>query len=273
VTIVISLLISLLAFTAALAFWVDRSAVDEVAFVDHAHEVLAMRSTREALASRVMDEAVEAVPLLALVRGAGERAIVLLIESGAFDEAIDRLVIEAHRYVVAGARGPFVADLTDVRDVLVAPIARISPDLAAQIPVDAFESVVILDSDALPVVGTAARWLPAIAIFAAAAAVFLAVTLVMLSSRRAVAVVAVGTALLVAGLGVVAWAGLGGDLAADRISDDLTRVLVVNGTVVFARSLRSTGTTLALAGAALAVFGAGMVVVATVRRGSVRATR
>jgi len=244
----VTALIAVLAFVATVAFWLDRSVGREAAFRDNVAEVLAMDTSQEALAARLMDEAIDAVPLLALVRGAGENAIVTLLDSGAFDESIDRLAVEAHRYVVSGADGPFVADLTDVRDVLVAPIARLSPDLAARIPVDVFEEVVILDSRAFPLLGRMIGWLPWITIVAAAGAVFLAVSLVMAARRRSMAIVAVGAALLLAGGGAVAWSIAGGGIAADRTTDELTRVLIENAAVVAGRSLRSAGTTLALSG-------------------------
>lgn len=255
-TIAIPVLISILVFTSAVAFWMDRSVASEGAFLDHATEVLAMDSSKEAIAVRLMDEAVGAVPLLALVRGAGERATLVLLDSGAFDSVFDRLAIEGHRHVMSQSDEPFTADLTDVRAVLVAPIAQIAPDLAERVPVDAFESVVILDSDALPIVGRAAGWLPFVSVFAAAAAVFLAVALVMLSRRRSVALITVGLAVLIAGVGVYAWSTIGGPLAADQINDDLTHVLVVNGYAVFSRSLQTEGMGLAIAGIAIAAAGA-----------------
>jgi len=265
--ITISALISVLAFVATVAFWIQRSAGDEAAFSANAAEVLAMDSSQQALAERLMDEAIDAVPLLALVRGAGEQATVVLLDSGAFDEAMSRVIIEAHRHVVSGEEGPFTADLTDVRDVLVAPIARISPDLADRIPVEVFENVVILDSGALPLLGLVARGLPAIVIFSAAAAVFLAVALVMLADRRSMALFAVGLAVALAGLGAMVWGTVGGSVAADRIDDDLTRVLVVNGYAVISPWLRSAGSVLMAIGAVLAASGA---VVFAARRGSVR---
>jgi len=260
VTITIAVLISVLAFTATVAFWIVRTAGNEAAFRANATEVLATDSSQEALAARLMDEAIDAVPLLAFVRGAGEQATVVLLDSGAFDEAMDRVIAEAHRHVVSQTDGPFTADLTDVRTALVAPIARISPDLADRIPVDAFENVVILDSGALPILGAVAHWLPTIAILGAAAAVFLAVALIMLAPRRWIAVIAVGSALLIAGLGVVAWAAFGGGIATDRIDDELTRVLVMNSYAVFGRSLTTAGATLALFGTA--TVGAGLVMAA-----------
>ncbi len=248
-------LISVLTFTAAVAFWMERSVAREEAFRVNAAEVLAMDSSQEALAVRLMDEAVEAVPLLALIRGAGERATLVLLDSGAFDSVFDRLIIEGHRHVISQTDDPFTADLTDARTVLVAPIAQIAPDLAERVPVDAFEAVVILDSDALPVVGRVVGWLPAASVFAAATVVFLGVALVMLSSRRSIALFAVGLAVLIAGIGVYAWSMFGGPIATARIADDLTHVLVTNGYAVFTRSLRTEGLTLMATGAIGAVAG------------------
>ncbi|MEA3510313.1 MAG: hypothetical protein U9R51_02655 [Actinomycetota bacterium] len=248
-------LISILVFSSAVAFWMDRSVGSEAAFLEHATEVLAMDSSQEAIAVRLMDEAIDAVPLLALVRGAGESATLVLLDSGAFDGVFDRLAIEGHRHVMSRSEDPFTADLTDVRAVLVAPIAQIAPDLAERVPVDAFESVVILDSDAMPVVGRVAGWLPAVSVFAAAAAVFLSVALVMLSHRRSVALITVGLAVLIAGLGVYAWSRFGGPIAAQQISDELTQVLVTNGYAVFSRSLRIEGLVLAITGLVVAAAG------------------
>jgi len=259
-------LISVLTFTSAAAFWMDRSVASEEAFREQAVEVLAMDSSQKAIAARLMDEAVDAVPLLALVRGAGERATVVLLDSGAFDSVFDRLIVEGHRHIVSpSSDGPFMADLTDVRAVLVAPIAQIAPELAELVPVDAFEAVVILDADALPFVGRVAGWLPALSVFAAAAGVFLSVALVMLSRRRSIALITVGLAALIAGIGVYAWATFGGSLAIARIGDGLTRVLVTNGYAVFARSLRTEGLVLASAGSAIAVAGLIGVVVGVAR--------
>jgi hypothetical protein len=233
----------------------DRSVASEAAFLEHATEVLAMDSSQEAIAARLMDEAIGAVPLLALVRGAGERATLVLLDSGAFDPVFDRLAIEGHQHVMSQSDEAFTADLTDVRTVLVAPIAQIAPDLAERVPVDVFESVVILDSGALPIAGKVAAWMPAVSVFGAAAAVFLAVALVMLSRRRSIALITVGLAVLLAGLGVYAWSALGGPIAAGRITDDLTRVLVENGYAVFSRSLQTEGLALAIAGLAVAAVG------------------
>ena len=253
--IAIPALISVLVFASAVAFWMDRSVGSEAAFLEHATEVLAMNSSQEAIAVRLMDEAIGAVPLLALVRGAGERATLVLLDSGAFDGVFDRLAIEGHRHVMSQSDEPFTADLTDVRAVLVAPIAQIAPDLADRVPVDTFESVVILDSDALPIVGRVDGWLPVVSVFSAAFAVFLAVALVMLSPRRPIALIAVGAAAAIAGAGVYGWSVLGGPIAADQITDDLTRVLVVNGYAIFSRSLRTEGLILVGTGAIVATAG------------------
>ncbi|MCJ7782102.1 MAG: hypothetical protein MUQ27_14890 [Acidimicrobiia bacterium] len=250
-------LISVLTFTSAVAFWMDRSVASEEAFREQAIEVLAMDSSQKAIAARLMDEAVDAVPLLALVRGAGERATVVLLDSGAFDSVFDRLIVEGHRHIVSpSSDGPFMADLTDVRAVLVSPIAQIAPELAELVPVDAFEAVVILDADALPFVGRVTRWLPFVSVFTAAAAVFLGVALVMLSRRRSIALIAVGLAMMVAAIGVYAWSTFGGSIATARIADELTRVLVTNGYAVFTRSLRTEGFVLLIAGIAITATGA-----------------
>lgn len=253
--IAIGALISILTFVAAVAFWMDRTVVQEAAFLDHATEVLEMDSSQQALAERVMDEAIDSVPLLALVRGAGERAIVVILDSGAFDPAIDNLVVAGHRHVMSAEDGPFVADLSDVRDVLVEPIARISPDLAARIPVDAFEEVVIVEEEALPAIGRVAGWVPVVSVLSAAGAVFLAVAAVMLSRRRSLALAVVGLAVLIAGGGVVLWSVAGGSLVPSRIDDSISRVLVENGYAVFSRSLTAAGTWLSVFGALVTAAG------------------
>ena len=253
--IAVSALISILTYVSAVAFWVNSSVLQEDAFLESATEVLEFDSSQQALAERLMNEAVDAVPLLAFVRGAGERATVALLDSGAFDEAIDSLVVAGHRHVMAQEEGPFTADLTDVRAVIVEPIAQIAPDLADLIPVDAFEAVVIADAEAIPAVGRAAGWVPAVAVFSATGAVFLAITLVMLAQRRSIALVLVGAAVLIAGLGVVVWSVGDGQLAAVRIDDPISRVLVRNGYTVFSRWLRIEGLWLTLAGVAVAASG------------------
>ncbi len=106
---------------------------------------------------------------------------------------------------------------------------------------------------------------PLVSVFAAAAGVFLAVALVMLSRRRSIALITVGLAALIAGIGVYAWATFGGSLAIARIGDGLTRVLVTNGYAVFTRSLRTEGLVLASAGSVIAVAGLIGVVVGVAR--------
>jgi hypothetical protein len=233
----------------------DRSIAREAAFLDHATAVLAMDTSREALAVRLMDEAIDAVPLLALVRGAGERATVGLLDSGAFDSAIDSVVRAGHRYIISRADGPFAVDLTEVRDVIVAPIARFAPDLAERVPVDVFQSVVIVDADAIPIVVRALPWLSAASIFLAAGVLFAAIASVMLAERRLVALGWVGLAVLGAGIGVVVWSVAGGHLAASRVDDALSLVLVRNAYDVFSRSLRIEGMWLMAAGLVIAVAG------------------
>ena len=252
----IAALISILTFVSAAAFWVDRSVARESAFLASATEVLEIDSSQQAIAEILMNEAVDAVPLLAFVRGAGERATVALLESGAFDEAIDSLVVAGHRHVMARQEGPFTADFTEVRAVIVEPIAQIAPDLADLIPVDAFREVVIVDAVEVPAIVGAARWSPTVAVFAAAGAVFLSVGLVMFATRRSVAVMLVGAAVLITGLGVVVWSAAGGPLAVGRMDDSASRILVENGYALFSRSLRSEGLVLMLAGAVVAGGGA-----------------
>ena len=253
--IAIGALISILTFVAVVAFWLNRTVVQEAAFLDHATEVLEMDTSQQVLAERLMEKAVDAVPLLALVRGAGERAIVVILDSGAFDTAIDNLIVAGHRQVMSGEDGPFVADLSAVRDVLVEPIARISPDLAERIPVDVFEDVVILDEEALPAIGRAVGWVPAVSVIAAAVAVFLAIAVVMLAARRTVAVMIVGLAVLIAGGGVVLWSLAGEALVPSRIDDSISRVLVENGYTVFSRSLTAGGIWLTVFGFIVAAAG------------------
>jgi hypothetical protein len=251
-TLAIPVLLAVLTFLAAIAFWMDRSVGREAAFLDHATEVLAIDTSQEALAARLMDEAIDAVPLLALVRGAGERATVGLLDSGAFDPAIDSVVIAGHRYIITQPDGPLAVDLTEVREVIVAPIARFAPDLADRVPVDVFESVVILEPDALPLAVRFLPWASAASIFLAAAAAFAAIAYVMLAERRSVALGSVGLALLGAGLGVVVWSIAGGPLAATSVDDALSRILVRNAYDVFSRSLRTEGVWLVVAGVAIA---------------------
>jgi len=253
--IAIGALISILTFVAVVAFWLNRTVVQEAAFLDHATEVLEMDTSQQVLAERLMEKAVDAVPLLALVRGAGERAIVVILDSGAFDTAIDNLIVAGHRQVMSEEDGPFVADLSAVRDVLVEPIARISPDLAERIPVDVFEDVVILDEEALPAIGRAVGWVPAVSVIAAAVAVFLAIAVVMLAARRTVAVMIVGLAALIAGGGVVLWSLAGEALVPSRIDDSISRVLVENGYTVFSRSLTAGGIWLTVFGFIVAAAG------------------
>lgn len=253
--IAVGALISILTFVAAVSFWLDRAVVQEAAFLDHATEALEMDSSQQALAERLMDDAIDSVPLLALVRGAGERAIVGILESGAFDPAIDSLVVAGHRYVMSRHDGPFVADLSEVRDVLVEPIARISPDLAERIPADAFAEVVVLDADAVPAGGRATGWVPIVSVIAAASAVFLAVAGVMLARRRSVALLAVGAAVMIAGAGVAVWSLAGGSLALSRVDDSVSRVLVENGYTVFTRSLTAGGAWLVAIGGIVAAAG------------------
>lgn len=248
-------LVSILAWVSAVAFWADRSVAEESAFRSNALTVMEMDSSQAALAARLVDEAVDALPLLAFVRGAGERAVVVLLDSGAFNPTLERLVAEGHRHILSGVAEPFVADLTDVRAALVAPIAELAPDLADRIPVDVFQAVVIFDSGALPVVGRTLRWLPAISVLTAAAAVLVAVAAIVLSRRRSVALFSVAAGVAFAGLGVAAWSALGGTLASARIEDELTRALVENGFTVVAPALRVEGLGLMGAGVILAFAG------------------
>jgi hypothetical protein len=262
---VIGALISILTFVAAVAFWLDRTVVHEAPFLEHATEVLEMDTSQQALAERLMDDAIDAVPLLALVRGAGERAIVVILDSGAFDPAIDSLVVAGHRHLMSQRNGPFVADLGEVREVLVEPIARISPDLAERIPVETFEEVVILDAGAFRAIGRTARWVPFVTVFAAAGAVFLAVSAVMAARRRSVALAIVGAAVMIAGAGVVIWSLAGGSLAVARVDDSVSRVLVENGSTVFLRSLTAGGAWLVVAGFVIASAGLIGVVISEAR--------
>jgi hypothetical protein len=77
----------------------------------------------------------------------------------------------------------------------------------------------------------------------------------MLAERRSVALGWVGLAVLGAGIGVVVWSVAGGPLAASRVDDPLSLVLVRNAYEVFSRSLRVEGMWLMAAGLVIAAAG------------------
>lgn len=233
----------------------DRSIVQESAFRVHAVEVFEADSSKEALAALLMDEAEKAVVLPAFVRGVGEPAIVALFDTGVFDPAINRLIIAGHRHVMSQRDGPLIADLSDVWLIIARSIDQFAPGLSNQVSEDAFRAIVIVESDVLPSIGRAAGWAFAVSVFSAAGALFLAVALVAPARRRLVAVISVGAALAIAGLGVVAWSAVGSSLAVSRIDDSVGRTLMENGYSVFSAPLRINGFLLTVVGIGLVVVG------------------
>lgn len=221
-------LLAVALYVANVAWWMDSEVLDTDAFVETAVVVLNQPTSRDTMAAIVVDRLVEEIPVLMLVDDALANVFSALLGTDSLQGVLVLVSEELHQRMVGGETGPIVVDLEPYRDVLLAPIEAISPELAALVPDSWFRSVEVLEGGVIPDLSAIAENARAFAVGAAIAAVVLIVAIIALARRWAARFGAVGGALLIGG-GLAALAVPAGAETISSVYAGATReVLIVN---------------------------------------------
>lgn len=150
---IILLLASISLLLAQTAFWVNQTVFDQGTFVKTTTSSLLAPSSRDAISSAVVDQALANRPVLKKV--AGERLESLtsgLLGSDYSAQAVGALSNRAYSYTTAENRQDIKIDLTSLQKPLAVITTVVQPDTAEALPTaeDIPDEIVLVESDSFP---------------------------------------------------------------------------------------------------------------------------
>jgi hypothetical protein len=242
-------------YFANVGWWLETEILDPESFVATAVEAMEDDATREAASAIIVDTLSDEFPLLRLLDSALVGLFSDLLESDVIHPLIVATSSDVHRRIVEGDQSALVIDLDPYRELLLAPVESLSPQLAARVPDDWFRSVGVLDEGDLPDLSGYAENTKRAAIIAALVSVGMVATIFVVSKRWYFAFVSVGAALALAG-GLSALLGPGARSTAALLVDDEPRTMLLTGVFgAFTQSLTTRSLAILAAGALLVVAG------------------
>ncbi len=194
---VVILAVALLA--ANVAWWMDSEVLDNDAFVESAVVVLNQPTSRDAIATIVVDRLIEEVQVLVVVDDLLVSVFSRLLGTPQLQDVLVLVSQDLHQRMVSGETGPIIIDLEPYREVLLGPVEAISPELASRVPGSWFRAVEVLEEGVIPDLSAIGEKGRTAAIAAVAIAVSLIVLIVAAAERWWVRLGAIGTSFLVAG--------------------------------------------------------------------------
>jgi len=242
-------------YFANVAWWLETEILDSDQFVATTLEAMEEETTRDAAAEIIVDRLVVEFPLLRLL----DSALVSLFSDLLGRDVIEPLIVatstDVHRRIVEGDQSALIVDLNSYRELLLAPLESLSPELAARVPDDWFRTVEVLEEGTLPDVSAYARNTATAAIGAALLSLGLMALLFVMSRRWFSAFMAVGIGFVLAG-GFSALLVPGArSTAAIFVEDEPSTVLLTGVFDVFTQPLLDRSFVILAAGAVLIVAG------------------
>lgn len=242
-------------YFANVAWWLETEILDSDQFVATTLEAMEEETTRDAAAEIIVDRLVVEFPLLRLL----DSALVSLFSDLLGRDVIEPLIVatstDVHRRIVEGDQSALIVDLNSYRELLLAPLESLSPELAARVPDDWFRTVEVLEEGTLPDVSAYARNTATAAIGAALLSLGLMALLFVMSRRWFSAFMAVGIGFVLAG-GFSALLVPGArSTAAIFVEDEPSTVLITGVFDVFTQPLLDRSFVILAAGAVLIVAG------------------
>jgi len=143
-----AILAAVLGGVATVAWWERTVLADEDVFVAHAVDVLSSETGRRALASEIVDRIAADQPLLTFFRGPAVRAVAGVLAAPVFEPLYEAAATDLHDGLMHG--GAVVIDLGRWRETILAPLAEVSPELAAAVPDSVFAPIVVAGPGTLP---------------------------------------------------------------------------------------------------------------------------
>jgi hypothetical protein len=212
-------------------------------------------TTRDAAAAIIVDTLADELPLLRLLDTALERLFSDLLGRDVIEPLIIVTATEVHERILDGDQSALIIDLNPYRDLLLAPLESVSPELAARVPDDWFRTVEVFEEGVLPDLSSYVRHTRTAAIIATLLAVVLAAFLLVVSRRWFSAFVAIGVAFILAG-GFAALLPAGArSTAGIFIKDEPSTVLLTGVFTTFTEPLTTRSLAILGVGAMLAVVG------------------
>ena len=225
VTAVVAAVIALLAVVANAALWLDRQIVDGDAFTGTMTAVLVTEEARQVMAERIVEELVEDVPALILIRNPLVDVVASILASPIMEPAHAALASELHHRVTTGDPSAVVVTLVEVEEAVIGLLAEFVPGVAELIPDGFFTAIEVVEAGVAPSYAAAVGAAPWLWPLAATLAIILSVVLIALVPVRAAGLLAVGLALAAAGvIGLATAAGARAPLL-DDVSDPALRAL------------------------------------------------
>ncbi len=240
---------------ANLTWWVNTEIVDGDRFVDTAVTVLERPSSREAVATLIVERLVDEIPLLLLVDDVLVPVFSEILGTEPLREVLVLVSAGIHERMVTGDTGPIVLDLEPYHDILLAPVRAIAPDLAELVPDSWFAAVVVLEDGTIPDVSPYVAYGRTVGLLGIVAAIASGLVILLAARRWEVRLGAIGAPFAVAGgLSLVA-ASMARQTATALYGEDPRGVLVVNLYDELVTSLTARSSLLLIAGVALVVAG------------------
>ena len=184
-------------FAAAVGLWVDAEVVDEDAFIASSLESFAVEGSYDAIGASMAAKVIDAYPSLGLLQATLETLFAALVATEPFEPLLVDVATQVYEVAVDGSGNPIVIDLAEYRDVVLASLAAIAPDLAARVPPGVFTSFELFTADELPDASFQIDAMTTVGWIAVVVAMAMVVLLVMFLRRGRLALGSIGTALLV----------------------------------------------------------------------------
>jgi hypothetical protein len=237
------------------AWWLETEILDTENFVATTLEAMEDDTTRDAAAAIIVDTLADEFPLLRLL----DTALTELFSNLLGRDVIEPLIIatstDVHRRLVEGDQSALIIDLDPYRDLLLAPLESLSPELAARVPDDWFTTVEVLEEGTLPDLSAYARHTGTAAMVAAFLSVAFTAIILVVARRWFSAFIAVGIAFALAGGFSLLLPRGARSTAAVFIEDEPSTALLTGMFNTFAEPLTSRSLAILGVGLALSIVG------------------
>ena len=248
-------MLGVLVYVANFAWWFEREIVDSENFVDSTVVALGREESRDAMGQLIVDRLVDEFPLLIVVESNLVGMFSDLLATPALSGVVTDVGADVHEAIVTGNQDAIEISLEDYRDVIVAPLEAISPQLAGLVPDGWFVSIEVLEAGALPDLSLYARWADLARFLSIIGAAALAASLLWFANRRSVGLMLVGAALIFAGAASAVLVPAGRVLTIGKVHTRSMETLVTITYNEFTESLLLSAVVLVLIGLALIAAG------------------
>lgn len=255
IVVLTTIVLAMTVYFANVGWWLETEILDQDRFVATTLEAMEDDTTRDAAAAIIVDTLADEFPLLRLLATPLTELFSELLSRDVIQPLIVATSTDVHRRLVEGDQSALIIDLDPYRDLLLAPLASLSPELAARVPDNWFRTVEVFEAGTLPDLSSYARNNRVAAIVTTLLSVGLVAVLMVVSKRWFLGFLAVGMAFLLAG-GFSALLVVGARPTASLfIGDEPSTTLLTGVFNAFTQPLMGRSLAILAAGALLFVIG------------------